>query len=141
MAEPRDPNSGDPTISWPTEALRQRFSSISSIEAAKILYPNESDAIPRLEVLRGEGSLIRLPDGPTWEFPEFQFDFNTGTLIPIVAYANRAMHADTDPWGALSLWDTPIRILAGQTLVEILLEERLTEKVIDNLLASYRQTM
>ncbi len=141
MAEPRDPESGGPTISRLTEMLRRRFQRISTSEAANLLYPNHSDAELELESLKGEVSLIRLPLGLSWEYAAFQFDVAARAVIPIVAHANADLKAETDPWGALAWWETPIRIAGAQTPLELLARGQLTTKLVDNLTAIRRQAM
>lgn len=141
MTEPTDPECGDPTICPQTEMLRRRFQGISTSEAANMVYPNHSDAELRLESLRGEVSLIRLPHGPNWEYPAFQFDLAARAVIPIVAYANADLNAETDPWGTLAWWVTPIRIAGAQTPLELLARGQLTTRLVDNLTAMRRQAM
>lgn len=141
MAEPTHPDEEDPTMPTLTESLRRRFSCIRSAEAANLLYPNHSDAELRLESLRGEVSLIRLPLGLSWEYAAFQFDVAARAVIPIVAYANADLKAETDPWGALAWWETPIRIAGAQTPLELLARGQLTTKLVDNLTAIRRQAM
>lgn len=141
MAEPRDPESGGPTISRLTEMLRRRFQRISTSEAANLLYPNHSDAELRLESLRGQVSLIRLPRGLNWEYPAFQFDIAARAVIPIVTYANADLKAEIDPWGALAWWVTPIRIAGAQTPLELLARGQLTTRLVDNLTTMRRQAM
>lgn len=123
------------------EALRHRFAWISSVEVATMLYSNDSDALDRVEVLCTRAPLIAVSDGENWEFPVFQFDREAGAVVPIVAYANRKMKADTEPWGALSWWETPIRLGGGKTPLELLAGGGLNEKFIDNVFASYRLGM
>ncbi|MFI7163842.1 hypothetical protein ACIBM3_15430 [Rhodococcus erythropolis] len=124
-----------------TKSLRRRFSCIRSAEAANLLYPNHSDAELRLEALRGEVSLIRLPHGPNWEYPTFQFDIAARAIIPIVAYANADLKAETNPWGALAWWETQIRIAGTQTPLELLARGQLTTRLVDNLTEMRRQAM
>lgn len=123
------------------EELHQMISWVSDTEAANLLYPNHSDAELRLESLRGEGALIRLPRGLNWEYPKFQFDLAAGAVIPIAAYANVDLKAETDPWGALAWWATPIRIAGAQTPLELLARGQLTTRLVDNLTAMRRQAM
>lgn len=123
------------------EALRRRFAWISSVEVATMLYPNDSDALDRVEVLCAREPLIAVSDGENWEFPVFQFDREAGAVVPIVAYANRKMKADTDPWGALSWWETPIRLGGGKTPLELLTGRGLNEQFIDGVFASHRLGM
>lgn len=141
MTEPRDPECGDPTICPQTEMLRRRFQRMSTSEASNLLYPNCSDTEFRLESLRGQVSLIRLPRGLNWEYPAFQFDIAARAVIPIVAYANADLKAETDPWGTLAWWVTPIRIAGAQTPLELLTQGQLTPKLVDNLTAIRRQAM
>lgn len=123
------------------EALRHRFAWISSVEVATMLYSNDSDALDHVEVLRTREPSIAVSDGENWEFPVFQFDREAGAVVPIVAYANGKMKADTDPWGALSWWETPIRLGGGKTPLELLASGGLNERFIDNIFASYRLGM
>lgn len=141
MAEPTDPDSGDPKVFRLTEMQRRRFQRMSTSEASNLLYPNHSDAELRPESLRGQVSLIRLPRGLNWEYPAFQFDIAARAVIPIVAYANADLKAETDPWGALAWWETPIRIAGAQTPLELLVRGQLTTKLVDNLTAIRRQAM
>lgn len=141
MTEPRDPECGDPTICPQTEMLRRRFQRISTSEAANMLYPNHSDADLRLKALREKVSLIRLPRGLNWEYPAFQFDIAARAVIPIAAYANVDLKAETDPWGALAWWETPIRIAGAQTPLELLARGQLTTRLVDILTAMRRQAM
>jgi hypothetical protein len=123
------------------ESLRRRFAWISSVEASTIVDSNDSDALNHLEVLRTSAPLIAVSDAGKWELPVFQFDREAGVVIPIVAYANRKMKAATDPWGALSWWETPIRLGGGKTPLELLAGGGLNEQFIDNVFASYRLGM
>lgn len=141
MAEPTHPDADDPTMPTLTESLRRRFSCIRSAEAANLLYPNHSDAELRLESLRGQVSLIRLPRGLNWEYPAFQFDIAARAVIPIVAHANADLNAETDPWGTLAWWVTPIRIAGAQTPLELLARGQLTTRLVDNLTTMRRQAM
>lgn len=141
MAEPTHPDEDDPRMATLTESLRRRFSCIRSAEAANLLYPYHSDAELRLESLRGEGALIRLPRALNWEYPKFQFDLAAGAVIPIAAYANVDLKAETDPWGALAWWETPIRIAGAQTPLELLARGQLTTRLVNNLTAMRRQAM
>ncbi len=141
MAEPTHPDEDDPRMPTLTESLRRRLSCIRSAEAANLLYRNHSDAELRLEALRGAFSLIRLPHGPNWEYPTFQFDIAARAVIPIVTHANADLKAEIDPWGALAWWETPIRIAGTQTPLELLARGQLTTKLVDNLTAIRRQAM
>ncbi|MFF1945116.1 hypothetical protein ACFVWF_23600 [Rhodococcus qingshengii] len=51
------------------------------------------------------------------------------------------LNAETDPWGAIAWWETPIRIAGAKTPLELLARGQLTTKLVDHLTAIRRQAM
>lgn len=123
------------------ESLTSKYETIKAGEVGQILYPNASQSRGRVQSLRENDQLLGFQIGSHYHFPVFQFDLEKNCIKELVVYANKKLKVSKDPYGALSWWETPVRMARGVTPLQLLVKGELTQKFIDNVFASYRAGM
>ncbi|MEU2005807.1 hypothetical protein ACH47B_31195 [Rhodococcus sp. NPDC019627] len=109
---------------------------ITSIEVSTILSQpgkvNRAIAGNR----RKEHRLLGLPLANKYRYPVFQFESDRKRINPIVEYANRELECDDDPWGTLDWWFSENEMIKGESPIDRLAQQRLTEHDVDRMVRS-----
>ncbi|MFE9579060.1 Abi family protein [Nocardia sp. NPDC006044] len=115
------------------EILR-RFECVGTADAGLIIdaSSNAKRRASAVRYSRGRSELLGLPVGNTYRFPVFQFDTMCARINPLVAYANTALEAKDNPWGAAKWWSTSNIDMDSATPMDSLQAGTLTRQMIDN---------
>lgn len=114
------------------DSLVSRYETVQAAEVGQILHRNADRSGRQAEALREDDQLIGFLVESQYHFPTFQFDRESGRIKDLVLYANKKLGASKDPYGALSWWETPIRMAEAQSPLDLLLAGKLSEKLVDN---------
>ncbi len=75
--------------------------------------------------------LLGVKIGNQYRYPKFQIDPARQQIRPVVAYANRLLECDADPWGTLDWWYSEDEGLDDRRPVDMLESGELTEERVD----------
>ncbi|OBI06927.1 hypothetical protein A5715_18955 [Mycolicibacter heraklionensis] len=75
--------------------------------------------------------LLGVKIGNQYRYPKFQIDLAHQQIRPVVAYANRLLECDADPWGTLDWWYSEDEGLNDRRPVDMLESGELTEELVD----------
>ncbi len=75
--------------------------------------------------------LLGVKIGNQYRYPKFQIDPGRQQIRPVVAYANRQLECDEDPWGTLDWWYSPDEGLEDRRPIDLLESGELTEELVD----------
>lgn len=75
--------------------------------------------------------LLGVKIGNQYRYPKFQIDPARQQIRPVVAYANRQLDCDEDPWGTLDWWYSPDESLDDRRPIDMLESGELTEELVD----------
>lgn len=75
--------------------------------------------------------LLGVKIGNQYRYPKFQIDQTRQQIRPIVAYANRQLECDEDPWGTLDWWYSPDQGLDDRRPIDMVESGELTEDLVD----------
>lgn len=122
--------------------IRTALDLVTAVEVAELLGVDTPRQGATVDGLRSDGGLIGLPDRDgNILYPAFQIDRYRHRVHPVVAHANRALHAGIDPYGVASWWLTPTDILDGNSPLDELGFGSLTVIAVDNILDFQRAGM
>jgi hypothetical protein len=113
----------------------------SSTEASEILSPTGKGHRTIAQNRRRANELLGLKIGSRFRYPRFQIDPTKHEIRPVVAYANRQLECDADPWGTLDWWFSKDEGLDGSRPIDLLQQDELTEEAIDFAIERARQGM
>ena len=65
-----------------------------------------------------------------YRYPKFQIDLARREIRPIVAYVNRLLECNDDPWGSLDWWYGPDEALDDRRPIDMLETGELTEGLV-----------
>ena len=134
------------TLQTPTGALEytlpfSRDDTYSSAAVSKILSPTGKGHRSIAQHRRRANELLGLKIGNQYRYPKFQIDPVRHEIRPIVAYANRRMESDADPWGTLDWWYSEDETLGRRRPVELLDSGELTQDSVDLAIRRSQQGM
>jgi hypothetical protein len=75
--------------------------------------------------------LLGVKIGNQYRYPKFQIDLARQQIRPVVAYANRQLECDEDPWGTLDWWYSEDEGLEDRRPIDLLESGELTEELVD----------
>lgn len=75
--------------------------------------------------------LLGVKIGNQYRYPKFQIDQTRQQIRPVVAYANRQLECDEDPWGTLAWWYSPDEGLQDRRPIDMVESGELTEDLVD----------
>jgi hypothetical protein len=134
------------TLQTPTGPLEytlplSRDDTYSSTAVSKILSPTGKGHRSIAQHRRRANELLGLKIGNQYRYPKFQIDPLRHEIRPIVAYANRCMECDADPWGTLDWWYSEDEALASRRPVDLLDSGELTRESVDFAIKRSQQGM
>jgi hypothetical protein len=118
-----------------------RADTYDSATVGRILSPTGKTHRSIAQHRRRAHELLGIKVGNQYLHPKFQIDPVRHEIRPIVAYANRALECDADPWGTLDWWYSGDEALAGRRPVDMLDTGELSEKLVDFAIARSSQGM
>jgi hypothetical protein len=80
---------------------------------------------------RSNGLLAIKINDNKYRHPKFQIDPERNEIRPIVAYANRLLECNQDPWGSLDWWYTKDEALDDRRPIDMLETGELTEELVN----------
>ncbi|BCN51946.1 hypothetical protein RE9425_03360 [Prescottella equi] len=99
------------------------------------LIESDPDLADELALFREEGALIGVRRAGRWQYPDFQFDPETGAVRPEIAKGNLLMGASADPWGTLNWWTSPNSFIRGDlSPMQLVLADDLNEAEVELLI-------
>jgi hypothetical protein len=134
------------TLQTPTGPIEytlplSRDDTYSSTAVSEILSPTGKGHRSIAQHRRRAHELLGLKIGNQYRYPKFQIDPVRHEIRPVVAYANRMMESDADPWGTLDWWYSEDEALAGRRPVDLLDSGELTQKLVDFAIRHSQQGM
>ena len=118
-----------------------RSDTYDSAAVGEILSPTGKTHRSIAQHRRRANELLGVKVGNQYLHPKFQIDPVRHEIRPIVAYANRALECDADPWGALDWWYSKDEALGGRRPVDMLDTGELSEKAVDFAIARASEGM
>jgi hypothetical protein len=124
------------TLQTPTGALEYALplsldDTYSSAAVSKILSPTGKGHRSIAQHRRRSHDLLGIKIGNQYRYPKFQIDAARHEIRPVVAYANRRLESDADPWGTLDWWYSEDEALNHRRPVDMVDTGELTEKHVD----------
>lgn len=113
----------------------------SSTEVSEILSPTGKGHRTIAQNRRRANELLGVKIGSRYRYPKFQVDPAKHEIRPMVAYANRLLECDADPWGTLDWWFSGDEGLDGLRPIELLEKHELSERVLEFAIERGRQGM
>lgn len=118
------------------------FETRTTADAGELLHATEpKDRRSRLRYLRTNHALLGLKISETYQYPEFQFDIETGAVATVVVEANRRLYMsirensdDEIAWTTAVWWLSPSPILGGITPTQALQRGELSLTGLDAIL-------
>jgi hypothetical protein len=104
-----------------------RGDTYDSATVGRILSPTGKAHRSIAQHRRRANELLGVKVGNQYLHPKFQIDPVRHEIRPIVAYANRALECDADPWGALDWWYSKDEALERRRPVDMLDTGELSE--------------
>jgi hypothetical protein len=118
-----------------------RGDTYDSATVGRILSPTGKTHRSIAQHRRRANELLGVKVGNQYLHPKFQIDPVRHEIRPIVAYANRALECDADPWGALDWWYSEDEALERRRPVDMLDTGELSEKLVDFAIARASEGM
>lgn len=118
-----------------------RADAYDSATVGRILSPTGKTHRSIAQHRRRANELLGIKVGNQYLHPKFQIDPVRHEIRPIVAYANRALECDADPWGTLDWWYSGDEALSGRRPIDMLDTGELSEKLVDFAIAHSSQGM
>jgi HSP20 family molecular chaperone IbpA len=104
----------------------------SSAAVSEILSPTGRGHRSIAQHRRRSNKLLAIKiDGNQYRYPKFQIDPARHEIRPIVAYANRLLECNEDPWGSLDWWYSEDEALDDRRPIDLLESGELTEELVD----------
>jgi hypothetical protein len=113
----------------------------SSTEVSEILSPTGKGHRTIAQNRRRANELLGVKVGSRYRYPKFQIDAMKHEVRPVVAYANRRLECDADPWGSLDWWFSADEGLNGRRPIDLLDRHELSDEVVDFAIERSRQGM
>jgi hypothetical protein len=113
----------------------------SSTEVSEILSPTGKGHRTIAQNRRRANELLGVKIGSRYRYPKFQIDPIKHGIRPVVAYANRRLECDADPWGTLDWWFSEDEGLDGLRPIDLLERHELSDQVVDFAIERSRQGM
>lgn len=117
----------------PIDVLKHSY---TSTEVGRILTYSEVQNRMTAQRLRNKSELIGLPIGNQFYHPKFQISVREKRVIDVVAFANKALSVNEDPWGGLSWWFTGSELYSGSSPYDLLMANVLDEEKVRILIES-----
>ena len=122
--------------------LLSSFETRTTADAGEMLHATEpKNRKSQLRYLRTNHALLGLKISETYQYPEFQFDREAGTVAQVVVEANRrlsmSMVDSSDEeiaWATAAWWLSPHKTLGDTTPTHALQQGKLTLTVLDRML-------
>jgi hypothetical protein len=103
----------------------------SSAAVSKILSPTGKGHRSIAQHRRRAHELLGIKIGNQYRYPKFQINPARHEIRPIVAYANRRLECDADPWGTLDWWYSEDEALDDRRPIDMVESGELTEELVD----------
>lgn len=134
------PHYRPPTDPLPAEhrGILRQFECVGTADAGFAIDAgsNSKRRVSAVRYHRARSELLGLPVGNTYRFPVFQFDTVSARINPLVAYANIALEAKDDPWGAATWWSASNINMDNARPMDSLQAGSLTQQTIDAALST-----